>query len=193
MLYDLCQRHHIPHQNCGKWVVAQDSTQFAAIEKVHDFAQSVGVPTRFLSKAEASRREPDVRAEAGVLESPTTGIIDSHGLMTYLQGDFEDKGGITALQSPVTSIKPIDSGKGGWEVTTKTPEGDKTTITAETLINSAGLHAIPLSNTILPKERHKTPYYAKTEAQAAEEPQPAVVVLLSCFVHTTLPVALYQL
>jgi 2-hydroxyglutarate dehydrogenase len=53
MLYDLCQKHSIPHRNTGKWIVAQDSAQFEAISKVHDFASSVGVPTRFLSAKEA--------------------------------------------------------------------------------------------------------------------------------------------
>lgn len=162
LLYELCKQHGIPHRNTGKWIVAQDAEQMAALEKIHSFAKSVGVPTRFLSKEEAKEREPDVRAEAGVLESSTTGIVDSHSLMQYLEGDFENNGGICAFNSRVTHIKPIDSGRGGWEITTSSPDNqDSTTITAETLINSAGLHAVPLSNTILPPSRQKTPYYAK--------------------------------
>jgi 2-hydroxyglutarate dehydrogenase len=166
MLYELCAQHDIPHRNTGKWIVAQDAAQMEALEKVHDFAQSIGVPTRFLSKEEAARREPEVRAEAGVLESPSTGIIDSHSLMQYLQGDFENNGGICAFNSPVTHITPIDSGRGGWEITTTTTSEEQeqeetTTITAETLVNAAGLYAIPLSNTILPPSRQKTPFYAK--------------------------------
>ena len=27
MLYDLCNKHDIPHMNCGKWVVAQTDDQ----------------------------------------------------------------------------------------------------------------------------------------------------------------------
>ncbi|KAH7128779.1 FAD dependent oxidoreductase [Dendryphion nanum] len=178
MLYDLCKKYDIPHNNCGKWVVAQDAEQYAAIEKVHEFSSTVGVPTRFLSKEEAKRREPSVRAEAGVLESPTTGIVDSHSLMQFLEGDFEDKGGIIAFQSPVTRISPIDHGKGGWEITTTTPNGEESTITTEALINSAGLAAIHISNMILPKERHREPFYAKGSyfSYSLSSPKPKTLI-----------------
>lgn len=183
MLYDLCAKHSIPHRNTGKWIVAQDADQMDALQKVHDFAQSIGVPTRFLSKEEASRREPDVRAEAGVLESSSTGIIDSHSLMQYLEGSFEEAGGICAFNSPVTHIQPIDSGRGGWEITTKsTSQGDgnveETTIIADTLINSAGLFAVPISNMILPPSRHRTPFYAKGSyfSYSSSRPRPSTLV-----------------
>jgi 2-hydroxyglutarate dehydrogenase len=161
MMYDLCKKHQIPHMNCGKWVVAQDDAQMDALQSVHDFAKTIGVPIQFISKEEAARREPDVRAEAGVLDSPSTGIVDSHGLMQFLLGEFENEGGICALNSPVTRITPINNGDGGWQITTKSDGEEESTITAETLINSAGLAAIAISNMILPTERHRKAYYAK--------------------------------
>ncbi|KAF2651211.1 FAD dependent oxidoreductase [Lophiostoma macrostomum CBS 122681] len=182
MLYSLCQQHDIPHRNCGKWIVAQNSEQMDALNNLHSFGSSMGVPTHFISKDEAARREPDVRAEAGVLESPTTGIIDSHGLMQYLQGSFEDLGGICAFHSIVSSITPLSSGSSGWEITTTSPSSstssERTTITADTLINSAGLAAIPISNMILPKERHKKPYYAKGSyfSYSSSRPKPSTLV-----------------
>lgn len=179
MLYDLCKKYDIPHNNCGKWVVAQDSTQYAAIEKVHDFSKSIGVPTRFLSREEAQRREPDVRAEAGVLESPTTGIVDSHALMQYLEGSFTDSDGILALHSPVSSITPLNHGSSGWEITTTSPDtGEQTTITAETLINSAGLAAISISNMILPPSRQRQAFYAKGSyfSYSSSHPKPRTLI-----------------
>lgn len=188
MLYDYCSAKSIPHMNCGKWVVAQDDAQMDAIQKVHSFAQSIDVPTHFISPSEAKRREPDVRAEAGVLESPTTGIVDSHSYMQALHGDFEDAGGVTALASPVTRIEaPAGKGIGGggeWRIWTAPPdatppvpespspqtavgqsgavdEEDDTFITAETVINSAGLYACAINNMILPQDRHVKPFYAK--------------------------------
>ncbi|KAL5446166.1 hypothetical protein PMIN07_002381 [Paraphaeosphaeria minitans] len=178
MLYELCTKHSIPHRNTGKWIVAQDDTQFKALEGIHEFSKQVGVPTRFLSKEEAQRREPDVRAEAGVLESTSTGIVDSHSLMQFLEGDFENRGGICAFKSPVVHVSPIDSGRGGWEVTTKTGDGEESTITAETLINSAGLAAISISNMILPPDRHRKPLYAKGTyySYAVSRPKPSTLV-----------------
>lgn len=177
LMYELCEKHGIPYRNCGKWVVAQDEQQYGELEKLHEFTKQIDVPTRFVSKDEAQRREPDVRAEAGILESPTTGILDSHTYMQFLQGDFEDRGGTVAMQSPVSKVVPLDGGKGGWEIITKA-DGEETSITAETFINSAGLHAIPLSNSILPQERQRKPYYAKGSyfSYASSRPKPNVLV-----------------
>ncbi|KAF2846634.1 L-2-hydroxyglutarate dehydrogenase mitochondrial precursor [Plenodomus tracheiphilus IPT5] len=162
LLYDVCKQHAIPHLQTGKWIVAQDTTQMTALEKIHEFASTINVPTHFLSPAEAARREPAVRAQAGVLESPTTGIVDSHSLMQYLHGSFESHGGLVALHSPVTQISPLANGTSGWEITTTHPAtGETSTITASTIINSAGLHAVAISNQILPPDRQLTPYYAK--------------------------------
>lgn len=168
-MYDLCKRYNIPHLNCGKWIVAQDGEQMDAIQKVHENATSIGVPTRFLSKEEALHKEPDVRCEAGALESPTTGIVDSHSYMQFLHGSFEDAGGDTALASPVTRIEPPSAGSPDWKIWTSepTPQGrepaqEESYITAETIINSAGLYACAINNMIMPQgDRQRTPYYAK--------------------------------
>lgn len=181
MLYEYCKTNGVPHMNCGKWIVAQDDTQLDAINKIHDFAKSIGVPINFISKKEATRREPDVRAEAGALESPTTGIVDSHSYMQSLHGQFEELGGMTALASHVMRIDCPYPGSADWKIWTALPEVAEfeTTsplsqmsrqeaeddsdgfITAETIINSAGLHACAINNLILPPERHRKPFYAK--------------------------------
>ena len=179
LLYELCERQSIPHNNCGKWIVAQDEQQREQLDKIHDFCKTVEVPTRFVPGTEAKRREPDVRAVAGVLESTTTGILDSHAFMQHLQGAFEDSGGICAFQSAVTRIIPLRNGADGWEIWTKSPHDEEEShITAETLINSAGLFAIPLQNTIMPPARRRTPFYAKGSyfSYSASRPKPTTLV-----------------
>jgi len=200
MMYDFCKKYKVPHMKCGKWIVAQDAEQMDALKKVHEFAQSVGVPTRFLSKEEARRREPDVRCEAGVLESPTTGIVDSHALMQGLHGLFEDAGGDTALASPVTRIVPPSARSPDWKIwtsppgqteplpedpTPQVPSPDREVarqedgyITAETIINSAGLYACAINNMIMPPDRQRTPYYAKGSyfSYAKSHPKPSTLV-----------------
>ncbi|KAI9663187.1 MAG: hypothetical protein M1821_008235 [Bathelium mastoideum] len=181
MMYDLCERYSIPYRNCGKWLVAQDDQQMGELEKVHTHAQSIDVPIHFVSREEAQRREPDVRAQAGVLESPTTGIIDSHAYMTFLQGAFEELGGDCAFHSAVTRIEPLDSGRGGWKIWITSgdqAESEADPITVETLINSAGLHAIAINNMIQPPSRHRTPYYAKGNyfSYARSSPKPSTLV-----------------
>jgi len=148
----------------GKWIVAQTDQQWEELVKIHKFTRSIeGVPTEFVPLERVAKEEPYVRANVGVLESPTTGIIDSHSYMQFLLGDFEDRGGDIALYSPVTAITPLgQNGSSGWEITTKDHNtGEESTITSETLINSAGLGACDINNMILPESRHKTAYYAK--------------------------------
>ncbi|KAF2456205.1 FAD dependent oxidoreductase [Lineolata rhizophorae] len=186
MLYDFCATREIPHRNCGKWIVAQDSGQTEALQQLHEHASSIGVPTHFLSKDEAKRREPDVRAEAAVLESPTTGIIDSHSLMQALHADFEEAGGATAMRTQVSRVEPADAGRSGWRIYTTDPgAGDKAEggdeaepVTVEALVNSAGLWAISLSNTILPPDRHITPQFAKGSyfSYASSHPKPQTLI-----------------
>ena len=185
MLYDLCKKYEIPHMNCGKWVVAQNSEQMDALQGVYEHAKSIGVPMRFISKGEAEEREPAVRTEAGALESPTTGIVDSHTFMQSLQGDFEEAGGVTALASPVSRIvAPVEgASETEWKIWTASeggPEasGEDNAITASTLINSAGLFACNINNMILPPERHRTPYYAKGTYYSYSKSSPKTSTLI---------------
>lgn len=111
---------------------------------------------RFLSAIECAEREPAVRAAAGVLESPRTGIVDSHALMQYLLSAFEERGGDVALGAQVTSLAQAGA-TGGYEVTT----ADGTTITADVVVNAAGHGAVAVQNLLLPAERHRTAYFCK--------------------------------
>ncbi|RAH49069.1 putative GARP complex subunit (Sac2) [Aspergillus brunneoviolaceus CBS 621.78] len=177
MLYDLLQRQGLPYRNTGKWLVAQDAVERDSLERMHEHAQRIGVPTRFLSQQEQERREPEVRALAGVLESPTTGIFDSHSLITYLQGDLEHRGGDCAFLTRVTGLRHLGPGQ-GYEITAVSADGAETAITAETVVNSAGLGACAVSNMLLPAERHRTMHYAKGTylSYAASFPKTSVLV-----------------
>jgi 2-hydroxyglutarate dehydrogenase len=163
MLYKICKLRSIPHNNTGKWIVAQNYQQWEELEKVHKFASLIDVPTEFIAPKRAKKEEPFVRAEYGILESPTTGIIDSHAYMQFLLGSFQDRGGDVALHSPVVAITPLgNNGSSGWDITTRDHKtGEETSFIAEILINSAGLGACDINNMILHPDRHHTAYYAK--------------------------------
>ena len=180
MMYSLCDQHSIPYRNTKKWIVAQTQPQWEEITKVHNFARSIDVPTRFVGLREAAEREPDVRAKAGVLESESTGIVDSHSLMSYLEGDFVDKGGDCAFHAPVTRIEPLgQNGSSGYRIYTSNADGDgEDSITTEILINSAGLFACAINNMILPPSRHRTPFFAKGSyySYSASHPKPRTLI-----------------
>ena len=179
MMYELCDQERIPYRKCGKWILAQDEAQHAALEEMQRFAASIGVPTHFVPLSGAKEREPDVLAKNAILESPTTGIVDSHAFMSFLEEDLQSRGGDLACNTNVESVIPLDAGNNGWKIETRSGSGsEETSITAETLINSAGLAAVQLSNKILPPERHLTPYYAKGSyySYTAPTPKPKTLV-----------------
>lgn len=179
MLYEYCERRSIGHRRTGKWIVAQTDPEWDECLKLHRFAQSIDVPTRIVSLDEGRRREPDVRAEAGILESTSTGIVDSHGLMTSLQGDFEDAGGDCVFQSAVTAVEALDHGKGGYRIAVRDrATRDESSVTCDTLINSAGLFACHINNMLLPPSRHRTPYFAKGSyfSYSASSPKPSTLI-----------------
>ncbi|KAM3076900.1 hypothetical protein ACMFMF_004816 [Clarireedia jacksonii] len=164
MMYELCRKYNIPHNNMGKWIVAQTNEQWDELVKVHKFSRSIeDVPTHFVPLEQAAKEEPFVQAKTGILASPTTGIIDSHAYMQFLHGDFEERGGDTALHSNVIAITPLgDKGSSGWEIVVKDKaSGSENIFTSETIINSAGLGACDINNMILPPSGHRRQYYAK--------------------------------
>lgn len=172
LLYDFCATHSVPHRNTGKWIVAQTPAQREALEGVYRHCTDTlanRVPVRWLSAAEMAAREPDVRADAGCLESPTTGIVDSHALMVALLGHFEDAGGVFSPGSNVVGLTPLpphspsdSSGSAGWELSVRdATTGEASTITAATVVNSAGLGCMDVYNLVVPPEQHKRLYYAK--------------------------------
>jgi 2-hydroxyglutarate dehydrogenase len=170
--YEICQRYGIAHQNTGKWIVAQTPEQAQYLANMHEHARLLDVPTRFVSIDEVRRKEPDVRAKEAVLESSSTGIIDSHGLMMHLLGQFEDQGGDVAYLASVTAISTRSNG--GFDITIKSEDGEEISIDAGVVVNSAGLYACDVSNMLLPKDRHMRPYYAKGNyfSYTASKPRP---------------------
>ena len=139
LLYALCASHGVAHRNCGKLVVANSAQEAAALQALQARAQANGVPVEWLDAAQARALEPALRCEAALL-SPTTGIVDSHGLMLAMQGDLERDGAMVALASPVDSAV---LGRPGEPHIVRLADG--TEIATRVLVNSASLHACALA------------------------------------------------
>jgi L-2-hydroxyglutarate oxidase LhgO len=138
MLYDYCRERHVDHRQCGKLIVATDRAQVAQLQGIADRARRNGVVDLELLTGEQARQlEPHLVCDAALL-SPSTGIVDSHGLMLALQGDLENAGGIVALNSAVAHAR-IASGA------IELVASDGTGLLANRVVNSAGLQAPALA------------------------------------------------
>lgn len=134
LLYAYCVEKGVEHRRCGKLIVATNSEQVTQLEQIQQKAVLNGVnDMQLLSRDQAKALEPDLECHAALL-SPSTGIVDSHGLMLALQGDMEQAGGVLALLSPVVAAQVQGNG-----IVLRTKDG--TELFAQEVVNAAGLSA----------------------------------------------------
>lgn len=142
MLYAYCFERGVAHQRLGKLIVATSAEQVPQLAAIQTKAAANGVhDLRPISADQAREMEPALHCEAALL-SPSTGIVDSHGLMLALQGDLANAGGLLALCSPVQSI---GVGQGTASHPLRVVAEDGTELAARTVVNAAGLHAVALA------------------------------------------------
>jgi len=141
-LYQYCRERHIEHQRCGKLIVATTQEQLRELADIKQRAAKNGVDDLALIDRETAQSlEPQLECLAA-LHSPSTGIIDSHGLMLSLVGDIENASGALAYQAPVTDIQSLDDHQG---YTVSVGGNEPMTLTTRWLINAAGHGACKLT------------------------------------------------
>ncbi len=157
-LYAYCRERGIPHRRCGKLIVAATEEQREQLEGFRRRAAESGVDDlRHLSAEDVLRMEPDLRCVGG-LESPSTGIIDSHALMLSLRGDAEAAGAVFAFETKITNIS---SGAQGLQLCFHDEAAPS--LEARLVVNSAGLNAQAVASSVadLPKAHIPPIHYAK--------------------------------
>jgi len=143
LLYDHCASHGVAHRRCGKLIVATADDELPALDKLQATAVANGVADlQRLSATEARALEPALHC-VGALLSPSTGIVDSHGLMLSLLGEAEAHGAMLALCSPVLGGRFTSQG-----IALDVGGDAPMTLCARTVVNSAGLHAPALARAI---------------------------------------------
>ncbi len=140
LLYDFCAAHRVDHRRCGKLIVAQNDVETVQLQAIEQRARANGVADlRWLARDEARALEPQLRCARALL-SPSTGIVDSHGLMLALLGDAEGAGTMLALRSPVLCAAATPQG-----IELEVGGDAATTLLAGAVVNSAGHGAPPLA------------------------------------------------
>lgn len=132
-LYRFCAEHDIPHQRCGKVVVAVDETELPALDELERRGQENGLNgLQRLTASELQKREPHARGIAGLFV-PQTGIVDYVRVTQTMAEIFRSNGGIIHLHTPITQVsKDSDS---------YLIRARNSTFRAHSLVNCAGLQA----------------------------------------------------
>ena len=133
MLYSFLEKENIPHERCGKLVVATNEGEIPNLMKLLDRGRENGLKgLKLLGESEIREYEPHVSGVKGILV-PETGIVDFK-VVTEKYGElFEKGGGTIKLRSKVKKIIR----KGG-EIILRTP-GEE--VKCKSLINCGGLYS----------------------------------------------------
>jgi L-2-hydroxyglutarate oxidase LhgO len=163
LLYAFCQSHQVAHKQLGKLIVGQNEDE-AALHTIASRADNAGVTNlRWLSQAELTAMEPEVRA-SHALFSPSTGIVDVHELMLALEGDIEKAGGNVVTQSCFVAAHPMGAEAfQGWQLDIKLGASESHRISSRLLVNAAGLDADAVAHRIEGLDPKHIPavYFAK--------------------------------
>ncbi|GJL93949.1 MAG: FAD-dependent oxidoreductase [Hyphococcus sp.] len=136
MLYAFCKARGVNHARCGKLLVATTPDDLARLGALKENAEKNGVEDlEIISGEEARAMEPALACEAAIV-SPSSGIVDTHGLMLALLGDLENAGGMLVTSSPVVGGRIVEDG-----IIVDIGGADPLQLRATLVVNCGGLHS----------------------------------------------------
>jgi (S)-2-hydroxyglutarate dehydrogenase len=132
-MYRFCEAHGIPHDRCGKLVVATSPEQMPALEELYRRGVANGLnDLRRLEAGELKEYEPAVAGIAG-LHVNETGIVDYTAVTNAFARIVSEAGGEIRTGARVLNVR-----RHGGSLALETAAG---AIEARTLINCAGLQS----------------------------------------------------
>ena len=128
---EFCSLHNIPHEICGKLVVATNEAEATRMEKLYQRGKANGLEgLEKLDQNQMREIEPHVGGIAA-LKVPQEGIVDYPAVVMALVREIESLGGQIITNAKVNGLHEANQ----W--TAITPAGD---YSADWIINCAGLH-----------------------------------------------------
>ncbi len=133
MLRRFCDERGIHYNMCGKLIVATDESELTRLKDLYRRGLANGVEGLEMVGIEALRELEPHAAGIAAVHSPNTGIIDFTDVSRALADEIVETGGQVHVDVEVLRISERDS-----RVVLETDRGE---VTANNLVNCAGLHA----------------------------------------------------
>lgn len=160
LLYKTCKNEGIEFNNCGKLIVATQEEELKSLNVLLDKAKSNNVhDLQLLDRKEVLEIEPNISV-IKALYSPSTGIIDTHGLMKYFERTSIINGVNFAYDS---EVKGISKHNNGYQVELNDADGNPFTFSTSIIINCAGLEADKIASLVGIKNAGYQIYFCKGE------------------------------
>ncbi len=132
MMVEFCREHSIPHDLCGKVIVATRDSELPALEKVHEKGVANGVRCRMISPEELREFEPNASGVRAI-HVEDTGIVDYPAVCRKLAELIAAADGAIRTGARVLSMRRENG-----SVHLQTPAGE---IAARRVINCGGLQS----------------------------------------------------
>lgn len=127
-----CQENNLPHEICGKLVVATNDSQIDRLKTLLDRGQKNGLrDLQWLDEKQLKDREPHAVGVAAV-QVPEEGIVDYAAVVGRMTELLQEKSVEIRLGSPVRSVEWI---KNRWSVSNEASQCE-----SDFVINCAGLY-----------------------------------------------------
>ena len=177
MIYDICEQHKVSYKRCGKLIVGNGEEEVAQLDGIIKHANSIGARDLEMIDADQIKKlEPNVRADQAIL-SPTTGILDAHGLMDHFHREARRKAGSDPLVLD-TEVTGIEQTKDGYVVRMNSG-GEPFEIESSVVINSAGLYCdrvAEMAGMDIDKEQYRL-HWSKGEYFSLTGKPPALMLI----------------
>jgi L-2-hydroxyglutarate oxidase len=131
-MVEFCQEHDIPHEVCGKVIVATEEKELPLLENLYQRGLQNGIPVARIAAEEVKEYEPYVNCLAGIRVF-STGIADYKKVAQKYAELIEQQGGDLQLNTRVLKIRNTLQGQ-----VVETNQGD---FSARFVVNCAGLQS----------------------------------------------------
>jgi L-2-hydroxyglutarate oxidase LhgO len=156
MIYRICNENNIAYKRIGKMIVATKKEEEKQLEKLLQQGRENGIANlQIIDKEKIHDFEPQVNATSAIY-SPSTGIVDAHGLMNFF---YRKMCQYNRLDPLVCDTEVINLDRSVDEYIIRTRNGNEMfSLKTKLVINEAGLFADRVAEMVgidIDKERYR--------------------------------------
>lgn len=148
-MQEFCERYQIPHEICGKVIVAVEEAELPSLQRILERGQQNGVRCEQIGPERLRELEPHAAGVAAI-HVPEAGIVNYQRVAEKLASLIRERGGEVHYQTRVVEIRQEPS-----QVVVGTTRGD---FHADQVVACAGLHSdrlarlsgLPITSRIVP-------------------------------------------
>jgi L-2-hydroxyglutarate oxidase len=132
-MVDFCKKHKVPHEQCGKIVVATEQKELPSLEKLLERGTANGLKgLRRLAPGQIREIEPHAAGLAAI-HVPEEGIVDYGAVVEAMAREIKRLGGEIRTGN---LVERLEGAGGRWKIKTSTGE-----FVAKQVVACAGLHS----------------------------------------------------